>query len=101
MRDRRVLYEIDEEKHGGQRQVLPEVRSGWRCPTCCWLLGEERDVLVADGVVYSPVDEVLVDGLGDHVVLVAVRAEQAVGVGREPGRAGGPADGQVAQPQLV
>jgi hypothetical protein len=50
-------------------------------------------------VIVSLVGEVLVDRLGDHVVLVAIRAELAAGVGREPDRAGGPADGQVAQPQ--
>jgi hypothetical protein len=67
-----------------------------RCP-----LAKERNVQVADRVVFSPAGEVLVDGLGDHVVLVAVRAEPAAGVGRYPSRAGASADGYVAQPQLV
>ena len=51
-------------------------------------------------VIFAQVGEVLVDRLGDHLVLVAVRAELAAGVGRDLGRAGGSADGQVAQPQL-
>jgi hypothetical protein len=55
---------------------IPGLRGAVR-PEQRWealLLSGERDVLVADGVVFSLVHEVLVDRLGDHVVLVAVRA---------------------------
>ncbi len=68
--------------------------------TCRCPLGEDRNVLVADGVLFSQLDEGFVDRLGNHVVLVAVRAEQAAGVGLDSGPAGSSADSQVAQPQL-
>src|SRR5690349_5670962 len=83
---------------GKSQNPESSVRVPWRATRCP--LGEDGNVLVADGVMFSQLDEGLVDRLGNHVVLVAVRAKQAAGVGLDPGPAGSSADGEVAQPQL-
>jgi hypothetical protein len=58
-------------------------------------------VLVADRMVFSAVDEVLVESLGDEVVLVGVRGEQAEGAGLDLQFGGITPDRVVTEPQLV